>query len=60
MHRMAWGQVEDMLLWKMLFTPLVFMLAFIFYKILQLRKKVAKSDNRKGRVDSPAFRGQAG
>jgi surface polysaccharide O-acyltransferase-like enzyme len=60
MHRMAWSQVEDMLLWKVLFTPIVFMLAFIFYKILQLRKKVAKSDNRKDRVDSPAFRGQAG
>lgn len=42
MHRMELTPAEDTLLWKVLFTPIVFTLAFIFYNQLQKGKKIVK------------------
>ncbi|GAB4074567.1 acyltransferase family protein [Barrientosiimonas marina] len=41
MHRMGLTMVEDWLLWKVIITPIVLLLAFIFYNLLQNGKKLA-------------------
>lgn len=43
MHRMDLAEVEDTLLWKVMLTPIVFILAYIFYNQLQYMKRKLKS-----------------
>lgn len=49
-YRMDLTQVEDTFLWKVVFTPIVFILAYIFYHQLQDKKRKIRNSFAKNRA----------